>query len=303
MAAAILTALDATPRRGGNVERILDALGGVAPVDVCIIIDDLHELPAMSAGLELIRDLAARLPAHAHLVLSSREPVPIPLARRRAAGQVEELGVDALAFSEAEVSALAEMLGGDHARCTELAGWPSLVRLVLSAPPGALRQFLWEEVVAGLALADRSGLLALAVLGTGSADELVAVAGEEFDIERLVETVPLLHRDTQGRYGAHDLWADAIERIFPALQTSRGAATGVADAAGTRRDGAHGIGGGAVAGRRDVPRRRHPPRTREPGRAADRHRGTMVGQPASRRHRHAGTPSPRARPSPRRAPG
>ena len=75
--------------------------------------------------------------------------------------------------------------------------------------------------MAGLAPADRSGLLALAVLGTGSADELVAVAGESFDIERLVETVPLLHRDTQGRYGAHDLWADAIERIFPALEITQ----------------------------------------------------------------------------------
>ena len=234
LAAAILSTLDATPRRGSNVERILDALRGVAPVDVCLILDDLHELPAMSTGLELIRDLAARLPAHAHLVLSSREPVPIPLARRRAAGQVEELGADALAFSETEVSALAEMLGGDHGRCTELAGWPSLVRLVLSAPPGALRQFLWEEVVAGLPIADRSGLLALAVLGTGSAEELVAVAGEPFDIDRLVETVPLLYRDTEGRYGAHDLWADAIERIFPASEIAQARRRRVADAAGTR---------------------------------------------------------------------
>lgn len=221
LSAAILAALEAKPRRGGNVERVLDALSEVAPVDVCLIIDDLHELPAMSAGLELVRELAARLPAHGHLVLASREPVPIPLARRRAAGQVVELGVDALAFSEAEVAALAGMLGGDHGRCTELAGWPSLVRLVLSAPPGALPQFLWEEVVGGLPPADRSGLLALAVLGSGSPGELAAVAGEDLDIERLLESVPLLYQDTQGRYGAHELWADAVERIFPAPQVAQ----------------------------------------------------------------------------------
>ena len=190
----------------------------VAPVDVCIVIDDVHELPAMSAGQALVSDLATRLPAHGHLVLASREPVQTPLARRRAAGQVVEVGPDALAFSDAEITALARMLGEDPAACRELAGWPSLVRLVLSAPPGALRQFLWEEIVARLPSPEQSGLLALAVLGSGSDSEVAAVAGEEIDIDRLMGSVPLLYQDAQGRFGAHQLWEDAAERIFPAAQ-------------------------------------------------------------------------------------
>ena len=102
--------------------------------------------------------------------------------------------------------------------CDGLAGWPSLVRLVLSAPPGATRQFLWEEIVAGLSPAERSGLLALAVLGSGSASEVALVAGHEVDIDRLVGFVPLLHQDAHGTLGAHQLWEDAAERIFPAAE-------------------------------------------------------------------------------------
>ena len=31
-------------------------------------------------------------------------------------------------------------------------------------------------------------------------------------------SVPLLYQDAQGRFGAHQLWEDAAERIFPAAQ-------------------------------------------------------------------------------------
>ena len=42
------------------------------------------------------------------------------------------------------------------------------------------------------------------------------VAGCDVDVDRLVVTVPLLYQDEQGRFGAHELWEDAVERIFPA---------------------------------------------------------------------------------------
>ena len=216
LSSAILSALGAASGRGTGIDQVLGALGAAAPVDVCIFLDDLHELPAMSAGEQLVRELATRLPPHAHLVLASRDPVPIPLARRRAAGDVVEIGHDALAFSDAEVKALAGLLGQDETACDGLAGWPSLVRLVLSAPPGTTRQFLWEEIVARLSPAERSGLLALAALGSGSVREVALVAGHDVDIDRLVGAVPLLHQDAHGRLGAHQLWEDAVERIFPA---------------------------------------------------------------------------------------
>jgi DNA-binding SARP family transcriptional activator len=218
LSSAILSGLGVASRGGRAIERVLGALGAVAPVDVCIVMDDVHELPAKSAGEQLLRELATRLPPHAHLVLASRGPVPIPLARRRAAGQVVEVDAEALAFTDTEVTALAALLGEEQAACDGLAGWPSLVRLVLSAPAGATRQFLWEEIVAELSPAERSGLLALAALGSGSAGEVKRVAGNEVDIERLVGFVPLLYRDAYGTLGAHQLWEDASERIFPAAE-------------------------------------------------------------------------------------
>ena len=70
----------------------------------------------------------------------------------------------------------------------------------------------------GCRATEQSGLLALAVLGSGSDSEVAAVAGEEIDIDRLMGSVPLLYQDAQGRFGAHQLWEDAVERIFPAAQ-------------------------------------------------------------------------------------
>ena len=216
LSSAILSGLDVAVPGGGNIDRILGALRAVAPLDVCVVIDDLHELPVRSAGEQLVCELTARLPSHGHLVLASRDPLPIPLARRRAAGQVVEIASEALAFTDAEVEALAGLLGEDQTACDGLAGWPSLVRLVLAAPPGATRQFLWEEIVAGLSPAERSGLLALAVLGSASAREVAQVAVGEVDIDGLVGVVPLLHQDAQGTLGAHHLWEHAADRLFPA---------------------------------------------------------------------------------------
>jgi LuxR family transcriptional regulator, maltose regulon positive regulatory protein len=218
LSSAILSALGVAVSGSSNIDRVLGALRAVAPVDVCVVMDDLHELPAKSAGEQLVGELTKRLPPHAHLVLASRGPVPIPLARRRAAGQVVEIGGEALAFTDAEVITLAGLLDEDPDACAGLAGWPSLVRLVFSAPPGATRQFLWEEIVAGLTPAERSGLLALAVLGSGTPTEVALVAGREVDIDGLVGVVPLLYQDANGTLGAHQLWEDAAERIFPAAE-------------------------------------------------------------------------------------
>ena len=99
-----------------------------------------------------------------------------------------------------------------------LAGWPSLVRLTLSAPRGADSQFLWEEIVAGLSPWERAGLLALATLGWGSAGDVRGVAGREVDLEVLVTKVPLLWSDDEGGYGIHHLWEEAVERLFPPHQ-------------------------------------------------------------------------------------
>lgn len=213
---AMLAALGSTSRPGAPVEQVLDAIADHAPLDVCLVIDDLHELPPSTAGHDLVRALVARLPANGHLVLAGREPPALALSRRRASGEVLEIDAEMLRFTDSEVAILASALGEDPAACSELAGWPSLVRLALSAPAGAMRQFLWEEVVAGLPESERTALLALAVLGSASAGELQLVIGSPVDLDQLVTAVPLVSNDGHGRAAAHALWSEAVERIYPA---------------------------------------------------------------------------------------
>ena len=50
--------------------------------------------PLDRPATELLAELVRALPPHAHLVLSGRRQPPVPLARRRAAGQVVDVGVD-----------------------------------------------------------------------------------------------------------------------------------------------------------------------------------------------------------------
>jgi LuxR family maltose regulon positive regulatory protein len=213
LSAAIVRTVGLGAGRGDPLDRVVAALDEHAPHAVCVVLDDLHELPAHSAGLALVRQLVAALPAHAHLVLTSRTPLPIPLARRRAAGQVVELTDAELAFTDHEVAGLAALLGLEPGAGAGMAGWPSLVRLALSAPPRATREFLWEEIIRRLPRRQRTGLVALAMLGSGSRAELETVAGTGVDVDALLEHVPLVHEDAEGRIGAHRLWTDAVERI------------------------------------------------------------------------------------------
>ena len=215
---AIVAALGGPLQGRDPAERVLEALRAQAPLDVCLVLDDVHELPAASTASTLLTDIARQLPPHAHLLLASREPLTLPTARLRAAGQLVELRVDDLAFTPGEAAALAELHGHEPARVDGLAGWPSLVRLTLSAPRGADSQFLWEEIVAGLSPGERAGLLALATLGWGSADDVRGVAGDDVDLEVLVTRVPLLWRDDDGSYGIHQLWEETVEGLFPPRQ-------------------------------------------------------------------------------------
>ena len=227
LAAAIVAALGHANDRGEPIDRILDSVERLAPIDVCLVIDDVHELPPRSTAAELLTELVDRLPPHAHLVLAGRTAPPIPRSRRRAAAHVVEVGIEELAFTPTEVNALATSLGRDAATSEvalgKFAGWPSLVRLALSAPEGSAPQFLWEEVVAGLSGEAQRLLLALATLGWGTASDVAWVAGSgdggsdplvDARLESIANNVPLVSGDSDGWYRVHHLWEEAVERIF-----------------------------------------------------------------------------------------
>jgi LuxR family transcriptional regulator, maltose regulon positive regulatory protein len=224
LAVAIAGALGAPADGDDPINTVLDAIRTLSPLDVCLIFDDLHEVPSTSTAAALLTELTRRLPPNAHLLMASREPVPQPLARLRAAGRVIEVTADQLALTDSEAEMLAISHGHDRVRVEGMAGWPSLVRLSLSAPPGATRQFLWEEVVAGLTPPEQLALSALATLGWGSVDDVEQVAGKAVDLDDLVDKVPLVRRGDNEQFAVHHLWEEAVGRLFDA-DTLRGMRT------------------------------------------------------------------------------
>ena len=214
LAAVIATALGAEPGGGPPLQVALGAIVDAGPVEVCLVVDDLHELPDRCGALDLLAELVRRRPAHLHLLLSGRRPPPLPLARLRAAGELVEVAEVDLAFTDAEIDALA---GSDEQadRARGLAGWPSLVRLAVAAPASAASEFVWEEVVATLPGAQRVCLLALATLGGGDADDIARVAGVPVDPATLAAHVPLVTVDDAGHLRAHDLWEGVIAEACP----------------------------------------------------------------------------------------
>ncbi|MFS8098674.1 hypothetical protein LFM09_16200 [Lentzea alba] len=207
LAAAILKALGTHSPEPGARE-VLAALRHRAPLDVCLLLDDVHEVPDTSPGAQLLAAVTRALPDTAHLVLSGRCASGLPLAKREAAGEVAAIGTEELAFTDAETAALARRFGRELTE--DLHGWPALIRLSLSAGPAASWRYAAEEVLTGLTEPGRHALAALVALRCATEDEVGAVAGVPVRLERLARAVPLVDRLDDGRYRAHDLWADLV---------------------------------------------------------------------------------------------
>ena len=221
LATALLDAVsvDGRARRGGwgaapGPRDVVDALIRRAPLEVCLLLDDVHEIPPGSPGAVLLREVTRTLPATAHLVLSGREAPDVPLARREATGEVIRIGGEDLAFTDVEVRALARRLGQDARIAEPVRGWPAMVRLSLAAGPAAPWQYAREEVLGRVSDSQRQALAALAALGTGTACEVAEVTGGAVTLDDLARQVPLVGVLDDGRYRAHDLWADALPQIL-----------------------------------------------------------------------------------------
>jgi DNA-binding SARP family transcriptional activator len=200
-------------RTAPGARDVIGALIRRAPLEVCLLLDDVHEIPPGSPGEALLREIVRTLPATVHLVLSGREAPDVPLARREAAGEVARIGGEDLAFTDIEVRALARQLGRDARIAEPLHGWPAMVRLSLAAGPGAPWQYAREEVLGQISDPQRQALAALAALGTGTPREVADVTGAPVSLDALARQVPLVGVLDDGRYRAHDLWADAVSRI------------------------------------------------------------------------------------------
>lgn len=214
LAEAIVVGLQGDPSAGGEPStRVVEAMRSWSPLPVCLILDDVHELPDGSSGAELLAALVIDLPADAHLVLAGRRLPQLPLARLEAADQVLRFDAADLAFGPSELDEIATGADRPVASLAELGGWPALVRLALTAPVGAPRRYLWDEVISGLEPTKRAALIVLSLLHRARPDTLAELVGEPIDIEELVAAVPLLDHEPGGTVRCHQLWEEATGRL------------------------------------------------------------------------------------------
>jgi DNA-binding SARP family transcriptional activator len=193
---------------------ILDAVAAASPTQVCLIFDDVHDIPDGSSGALLLHRLVADLPANGHLLLSGRSDPPLNLARLDAQGRVDRLDEHDLALGRAELAELAERARRPIEDIENLGGWPALVALGLRSGP--VRQFLDEEVIATLD-DDQREILALVIALDGADDALLnALTG--INADRSIAELPMVHQ-SDGWYRAHALWS----QIFPieVIETTR----------------------------------------------------------------------------------
>ena len=111
----------------------LDRLGPLT-----LVLDDVHEL-TQPRSIAVLAFLLGEIPAESQLVLATREDLDLPLARRRASGDLVEVRAEALALDDGETRELASSLGvslSDEALTLlreRTEGWPAGIALALHA--------------------------------------------------------------------------------------------------------------------------------------------------------------------------
>lgn len=185
--------------REAAIPALVNELVGVTE-PLVLVLDDYHAItdPAVHSSVALLLE---RLPAHIHLVVTTRGDPPLPLGRLRVAGELAELRTDDLAFRDDEVATLLAGVPGAVLRDADVArlaqrteGWPaglSLAAASLAARPGDTATFVEEftgtdrfvldylgsEVLAGLDDDQREFLLRTSILRRLSPALCEAVTG------------------------------------------------------------------------------------------------------------------------------
>ncbi len=142
----------------------------LSPRQVCLVLDDVHEVGRSSPGAAVLTGLVEGLPANGHVVLSGRSEPPLALARLSAQGQVECLRERDLAFGEDEVAEFATLRGLPRERLSDLGGWPALAELRTAGARTSIDDFLAEEVMAALSEGDRRVVAAVAAWAAPTSD-------------------------------------------------------------------------------------------------------------------------------------
>ncbi len=215
----LLAELGGDPEPAADADRLLDALLDrirlLSPTAVAVVLDDIH-LVAGSEPLEAVLDrLVHSLPANGHLVVCGRHLPRLPLARLVAADGVVRLDRDDLAFTADEVARLADHYQVELDPVVASTRWPAVARLAATVGPTGSIDFMMEEVVAGLDAEVRRALCVATLSDLVDQDLL-----DELDVrctpKQLATEVPLVAANHDGTVRVHDLWREAVDRLFDA---------------------------------------------------------------------------------------
>lgn len=200
--------------RGADLDAVMDAVWARAPTEVCLVLDDVHEVPRDSGGAAVLESLVTGLAVNAHIVFASRDAIPVPLGRRAVSGQLLRLGEQDLVFDDAELARFASVRKVDPDLLSSTAGWPALAELMAATSADLVSDYLWEEVLGRIG-DRRAGLLARLIAVGGGDDQIVsAIAGEPLEVDELVASVPLVDRSSGGWAVLHPLWNPALRRLI-----------------------------------------------------------------------------------------
>ncbi len=217
LAESMLVGLGAEPGTTDEsaAAQVADAVWALAPTDVCIMLDDAHELYDDPACFDFLSALIKQMPNNAHLLLSSRDSVPLPLSRVRAAGDLLEVDQSLLAFDASEISEFGERFDASLDPESSELRWPALARLSVQSGRDAAAEFVWEEVLTELEPARRDALLRISPFAFID-DELVhAVSDWRGPAVDLVAGLPLIAQSRDHRFRLHALWRPILESKLP----------------------------------------------------------------------------------------
>lgn len=223
---------DEEPERlDARVEQALSGCTGVEPF--VLVLDDAGTVGGRHARVAL-RRLVADLPPVAAVVLATRGPAPLALARLRTEHRITELDAGALAMTRQEAAAFLR-LGGRRPAAGELGalmslteGWPAGLSLALLAlvdgrdadgltgADALFAGYLADEVLDDLEPGERAFLRRTSVLRTltpSACDALLGTGGSAGLLARLVTAgVPLVRLDRRAeRLRCHPLLAGALQ--------------------------------------------------------------------------------------------
>lgn len=206
------------PTQDLSAADLANLITSAAPTHVSVFVDDAHLISKGGGGARVLEDLIRVLPSNGHLVLASRPPLPIPIARLQAQGRLLAIDESEMAFDMTETSAFAAMRLTDPGLITKAGGWPALAELHASADRDSAMNFLWDELLSSLPTSRQRHLAILSAIGRADDRLLSAAADEPLSVREVVRNVPLTSFTPDGSAALHDLWRPAVEHVLNPIE-------------------------------------------------------------------------------------